>query len=175
MACWHVCAELTGQVLTYDLTMTAAQAAKTLKPPRGNTAIVKRNSGSEPNPRSSAKRAQWPRRTSPQKQGLAGKKKGGQRKSVPPHMVVAVDPGSIPCKCKPANTRWGTAEGSEKMLTAATPYSPTATFRIYPIWSCGRLQIPQPNFCCLDLPLLNEVKDRHHHLTGLISTAAIAA
>ena len=28
--------------------------------------------------------------------------KGGQRKSVPPHMVVAADPGSIPCKCRPA-------------------------------------------------------------------------
>ena len=45
--------------------------------------------------------------------------------------MVAADPGSIPCKCKPANTHHGPAEGCGKALTPAAPSPPAAIFRIF--------------------------------------------
>ncbi len=50
-------------------------------------------------------------------------------------MVVGADLGSIPCKCKPTNSRYGPAESYGKMRAPALPYSPTATFRILPNFS----------------------------------------
>ncbi len=47
-------------------------------------------------------------------------------------LVVAVDPGSSPSKCKPASTRYGPAEGCGKVLTPTPSPSPAATFRIFP-------------------------------------------
>ncbi len=46
-------------------------------------------------------------------------------------LVVAVDPGSIPCKCSPASTRYAPAEGCGKVLTPTPSPSPSAIFRIF--------------------------------------------
>ena len=46
-------------------------------------------------------------------------------------LVVAVDPGSIPSKCKPASTRYDPAEGCGKVLTPTPSPSPSAIFRIF--------------------------------------------
>ena len=68
----------------------------------------------------------------PQRLGLSGVSKKRESASLALHMVVAVDPGSIPKSWKHANTRQGPAEGCGKVLAPALPYSPTATFRIPP-------------------------------------------
>ncbi len=47
------------------------------------------------------------------------------------NVVVAVDPGSIPCKCSPASTRYAPAEGCGKVLTPTPSPSPSAIFRIF--------------------------------------------
>ena len=49
-------------------------------------------------------------------------------------MVVGVDTGSIPCKGKPANTRYDPAKGCGKVLT------PTLIPRIFPIQRVGSIQ-----------------------------------
>lgn len=63
------------------------------------------------------------------------------------NMVVGADPGSIPRKCKPANTRYDTAESCEKVLTPVTPSPSTTIFRIYPILPVGSIhsRIPNPS------------------------------
>ena len=55
-------------------------------------------------------------------------------------LVVAVDPGSIPCKCKPTNSRYDPAEGCGKVLARAAASPPAAIFRILPNRSFGSIQ-----------------------------------
>ena len=50
-------------------------------------------------------------------------------------MVVAAGLGSMPCKCKPANTYYDPAEGCGKVLTPTPSPSPSAIFRIFLILS----------------------------------------
>ena len=83
--------------------------------------IVCKHSGSMP--------AAWPLHS-------GQKKKGHIISNVTPWvLVVAVDPGSSPSKCKPASTRYGPAEGCAKVLTPTPSPSPSAIFRIFLILS----------------------------------------
>ena len=61
----------------------------------------------------------------------SGKKKPQPRTVGVSLLVVAVDPGSIPCKCSPASTRYAPAEGCGKVLTPTPSPSPSAIFRIF--------------------------------------------